>query len=281
MILTDLRTTIVPMGEERTNPEDMGRGVLYPELMATKIRLARHEPSPAIARFVDYYWIVAWDLRGKASHESMVLSHPNVHLVFEAPRPAVYGIVRGTFARRISGLGHVLGVRFRPGGFRPFLGRPVADLVDRVEPAADFFAPDALLATQDAILATRDDAGMVAHAEEFLTPRLPDADPVVEEVSAMVDRITADPSLTRVDAVADAFGVSVRRLQRLFAEYVGASPKWVLRRARLHETAERATAGHRIDWAALAAELGYADQAHLTRDFTAAVGAPPGAYAKG
>jgi AraC-like DNA-binding protein len=76
----------------------------------------------------------------------------------------------------------------------------------------------------------------------------------------------------------------VRRLQRLFAEYVGAPPKYVLRRARLHEAAARAddaASGAGVDWAALAADLGYSDQAHLTRDFTAAVGAPPGRYAGG
>lgn len=72
----------------------------------------------------------------------------------------------------------------------------------------------------------------------------------------------------------------MRSLQRLFAEYVGASPKWVLRRARLHEAAARAEEEAGIDWAALAADLGYCDQAHLTRDFTAAVGAPPAKYAR-
>lgn len=264
---------------EGTKPEDMGRGVLYPELMATKIRLDRHAPGESLARFVEYYWVVAWDLRGKASHESKTLSHPNVHLVFEEPHPAVYGIVRGPFLRRISGRGHVLGVRFRPGGFRPFLGGPVADLVDRVVPATDFF-DDAVLDTQRTVLATDDDAEMVAAAEEFLLARTPEPDPMTDTVADMVARITAEPSLVRVDEVAELLGVPVRRLQRLFAEYVGASPKWVLRRARLHEAAERAQQGTRIDWAALAVDLGYADQSHLTRDFTAAVGAPPAAYAK-
>ncbi|NUU24956.1 MAG: AraC family transcriptional regulator [Streptomycetaceae bacterium] len=257
----------------------MGRGVLYPDQLATKVRLSRHEPSEAVARFVANYWIVAWDLRGQEPHESRTLSHPTVHLVFEEPRPAVYGIVRGPFSRTVAELGHVLGIKFHPGGFRPFLGRPVSAIVDQVVPAADLFGPP-VLATQRAVLATREDAEMVRHAEEFLLARLPAPDPVADEVAAMVEAITADPALVRVDAVADLLGVSMRRLQRLFAEYVGASPKWVLRRARLHEAAERAAQGNRIDWSALAAELGYADQAHLTRDFTAAVGAPPAAYAK-
>ncbi|MFI9589448.1 helix-turn-helix domain-containing protein [Nonomuraea sp. NPDC052265] len=67
-------------------------------------------------------------------------------------------------------------------------------------------------------------------------------------------------------------------MQRLFRDYVGIGPKWVIRRFRLHEAAERVHQG--LDLATLAAELGYTDQAHLTRDFTAAVGMPPAAYAR-
>ena len=37
--------------------------------------------------------------------------------------------------------------------------------------------------------------------------------------------------------------------------------------------------GATVDWAALATDLGYADQAHLTRDFTATLGVPPSRYA--
>jgi AraC-like DNA-binding protein len=61
---------------------------------------------------------------------------------------------------------------------------------------------------------------------------------------------------------------------------VGVGPKWVIRRYRLHEVTERMAAGSRIDWAGLAADLGYADQAHLTRDFGALFGEPPTRYAR-
>ena len=68
-------------------------------------------------------------------------------------------------------------------------------------------------------------------------------------------------------------------LFRSLADYVGVSPKWVMRRARLHEAAEHADSGEPVDWAALASDLGYADQAHLTRDFTVTIGVPPARYA--
>lgn len=51
-------------------------------------------------------------------------------------------------------------------------------------------------------------------------------------------------------------------------------------RYRLHEVTRRLDDRLAIDWAALAVELGYADQAHLTRDFAAIFGEPPTRYAE-
>ncbi|MFD0348786.1 helix-turn-helix domain-containing protein [Kitasatospora aburaviensis] len=184
-----------------------------------------------------------------------------------------------------GGAGHALGVRFRPGGFRAFTGRPVAELADRSLPAADFFGPEADRLNERVRRAGPDAAALTAAVDAFLLARLPAPDPAVERqagtAAAVVRRIADGPDLHRVDRLAAEFGLTVRQLQRLFAEYVGAPPKWVLRRARLHEAAERADRGATVDWAALAADLGYADQAHFTRDFTAAVGMPPARYAGG
>jgi AraC-like DNA-binding protein len=86
--------------------------------------------------------------------------------------------------------------------------------------------------------------------------------------------------LLRVDELTAESGIGARRLQRLFAEYVGVGPKWVIRRYRMQEAAERAGTGTEVDWAALSAELGYADQAHFTRDFSPVIGVSPGQYAR-
>jgi transcriptional regulator GlxA family with amidase domain len=81
--------------------------------------------------------------------------------------------------------------------------------------------------------------------------------------------------------VADAaarLSVSERTLQRLFADYLGLTPGWVLRRGRLHAAAERLiqlAAGDPAPLAAVAVEFGYTDQAHLTNDFTSLIGVPP------
>jgi len=259
----------------------MGRGVLRPDEAAARFEVRQHPPAPALAPYVEFYWNPRWDLRGHPDHEQRVLTHPNVHLVFEEPEPLVYGVRRAVFVRVLHARGQAFGVKFRPGAFRPFGSGPVADLADRAVPAAAFFGPE-VAALGGRILALDELSAMAALADGLLLPLLPAVpDPRVAQVAALVERITAGPQLFRVDALARELGLPVRRLQRLFAEYVGASPKLILRRARLHEAAARADEGADVDWAALAADLGYADQAHLTRDFTAAVGAPPGRYAGG
>jgi len=128
-----------------------------------------------------------------------------------------------------------------------------------------------------------DDAVMTEAAAGLLRGLCPAEDPVAGQVAELAELITSDQGLCRVAQLAEVSGLTERRLQRMFADYVGVSPKWVMRRARLHEAALRAEAGGAaaVNWAALAAELGYADQAHLTRDFTATIGVPPTRYAAG
>jgi AraC-like DNA-binding protein len=238
---------------------DMGRGVLHPDLAARRFQLARHDPSPELAPFVEWYWILRWDLRGEPPHTQTILPHPNVNLGFEASGTGIYGVDTRLFTRSLAGAGRVLGVKFRPGGFRPFWQARQAIVSGPGDDA--------------------DDDAMVGHAEALLGTARAEPDPLAAQAADLVSRITEDPGLRRVDELSAATGMTARSLQRLFADYVGVSPKWVMRRARLHEAAERADGGDSVDWAGLAADLGYADQAHLTRDFTVTLGVSPTRYA--
>jgi len=258
----------------------MGPGVLRPGPAAERFTLSRCTPSGALAAFVDFYWIVRWDLRGQPAFEQTILPHPNVNLVFEASGAGIYGVDRSLFVRRLEGQGKALGVRFRAGCFRPFWGAPVSQLCDRVVPAARVFGPLAEKTRQTIMCADGDDE-MASHASSLLFSVLPSADPLALQAASLVELITSDVSLRRVDQLSGVSGLSVRALQRLFADYVGVGPKWVMRRARLHEASLRADSGETVDWGELAADLGYVDQAHLTRDFTATIGVPPGRYLSG
>ena len=124
-----------------------------------------------------------------------------------------------------------------------------------------------------------DVATTIGAVERFFRARRPAPDAQLELVLSIVAAMLAAPAGTRVDAFAADHGISPRTLQRLFRRYVGVSPKWVLKRYRLHEAAERMAAGEAQDWPELALELGYFDQSHFIRDFSGFVGQTPTVYA--
>jgi AraC-like DNA-binding protein len=202
-----------------------------------------------------------------------------VNLVLDGGRLAVAGVGRERFTYAYRGIGRVFGVKFRPGAFLPFLGRPMVEITGAVLPAERLWGPAAsAAATRMTATATVD--GLIGLAEEFLRARRPPDDPQVELVGRIVAAMLHDRTISRVDDVTERFGLTARTLQRLFQRYVGVSPKWVLRRYRLHEAAAALAREQHRPWAEVAAELGYFDQSHFIRDFTAAIGLTPGAYAQ-
>ena len=225
-------------------------------------------PSSELAEVVQGFWTAEWDY--DTPYEQKIVPLPHVHLTaFAGSAPTVVGVASRHVIRVLAGRGRVVGAIFHPGAFRSYLGAPVASITNRIFPA-----------TQIAALPPFGEINDPTDLEKCLLAALPEPDPLGAEARYVVDLIRDDPALGRVDALAAATGMSVRRLQRLFAEYIGISPKWVLRRYRLHEITERLNAGTPIDWAGCAADLGYADQAHLSRDFTDLFGEPPTAYAQ-
>jgi AraC-like DNA-binding protein len=74
------------------------------------------------------------------------------------------------------------------------------------------------------------------------------------------------------------FHINKRTLQRLFNQYVGVSPKWVIQRYRLQDALEQLAEGETDDCAQMALNLGYFDQAHFIKDFKMLVGKPPVKY---
>jgi AraC-like DNA-binding protein len=244
----------------------------------------RLAPRPELADFLQHFWYVQWDLRGAASSTAETLPHPSCYLVFEhdleqpvALRPEVSGVTTGKFSRTMQGHGRVFGLKFQPGGLRPFLQSSVSTLTDRVVPAAEIFGPGILaLAAQLRALDTPE--AMAETAAAYFAGRLPERDLNTALATKLVGAVLHDPTILSVETLASRSGLSIRALQRLFKDYVGASPKWVIRRFRLHELLERFHSGEAVDGAGLALDLGYADQAHLINDFRKLAGLTPSEY---
>ncbi len=278
----------------RTVPPELPRpatatraGVLRPADALRYFTLNRLEPSPRLTTWVEHYWTVRWELPPGAAYRSEVLTHPAVHLSVESgsadhhgfamPAALLHGVVTRRFGVDLTGEGRVFGVKFRPGGFSAFTGCDVAGLTDRVVALGSVVAGGADLRTD--VLGRDTDEERARVVDDFLSSRIPAADDRYVQLLDIVHTMLADRSLTTVDAVAQACAVPPRTLQRLFRRYVGVGPKWVLQRFRLHDATTLIDAGEVDDLAELAAELGWYDQAHFSRDFVDAVGTSPSVYA--
>lgn len=167
----------------------------------------------------------------------------------------------------------LVGVRFRPPAGGCALGMPLSEIRDMRAPLAELLPAAArmLPASLDPAIAAqraRDVAGLL------LSRAAPDC---------AVGRATAllrDPA-ARVEQVAEDVDLSMRQLRRRFHDAVGYGPKTLQRVLRFQRFVRALDAsGGACDLAASAAEAGYADQAHLTRECMVLSGMTPAALAR-
>ena len=239
----------------------------------------RFAPTPDLAPLVRRYWMPVWSLPDGRVSVQRVLQYPVCLVVVSHDYALLVGPSSGLSTQELSGRGWALGTMLQPAAGLALAGGPVDRLTDRTVPLAD----DALVvAIRAAVGDDPDDPdrqrAAVAAVEQALRPMLP----VDEEgllVNAIVEWVEGDPEVQRVGQVCEKFAITERTLQRLTARRIGLSPKWLVQRRRLHEAAERLAGEERPDLARVAADLGYADQAHFGRDFRAVTGLTPGEFA--
>jgi AraC-like DNA-binding protein len=244
-------------------------------LAAGEFAHSRVGAPPDLADRIEHFWSVRWNLEGLPPQVQETLPHPNDHIVIEPGAAAARGVHSGRWSRMLEGRSAAFGIKFRPGAFRPLLGRPVSSIADGSIPIAPLFGADAL-ALDDVL--TCDDAAELA--SRFLRARLPATDDKTLLAGRIVDSVVEDRELHSADELARRHDMTLRALQRLFNEYVGIGPKWVIKRYRIHEAVARVQAGQPVWWAALAQDPGYFDQAHFIADFRQLVGKTPGDYAR-
>lgn len=177
----------------------------------------------------------------------------------------MWGTLTGYAVRDTARLGSVVGVQFRPGRAAAFLGCPAGEWSERVLPFEFAGEMDFL----------RNAIDPIAAVEELLLRRRPNDFDVA--VDWAVWEIVRRPELVRIEALRRECGYSVRRFQEGFVAAVGIGPKRFARVRRLGRALAGLAKGD-ADLAGLALDCGYADQAHLTREFQVFAGMTPRQY---
>jgi AraC-like DNA-binding protein len=245
----------------------------------------RYAPGPGMAGLVRRHWVPVWSLPPGRSTVQRVLQYPVCLLVISHDYSIMVGVDTGLGRQELTGEGWALGTMLQPAAGALLLQRPASDLTDQRVPLETVPGIDGAAVTGRVRAALQDaPSGEASHrtAIEAVEEALRGLGPVDEEgllVNRIVEFVEDRADVRRVGQVCDEFGIGERTLRRLTARRIGLSPKWLIQRRRLHEAAGLLGAGDRVDLAGVAADLGYADQAHFTRDFRTVTGMTPGGFA--
>jgi AraC-like DNA-binding protein len=220
-------------------------------------------PPPALRETVACVW---------ASHDGPVRVLPDacVDVVFSAGRLLVAGpATRAQLAAATPGHDRC-GVRFRIGAAEAALGVPAAELLDEGVALAELWG-SAGRRLEDRVARARQPLHALVGG---LAPRLAGArpDPLVRAaaVALLHDGLTLDRAGHRV-------GLGERQLRRRFERAVGYGPATLVRVQRFQHFLRAAAVDPGASLARLAADAGYADQAHLARESRRLAGLPPSA----
>lgn len=176
----------------------------------------------------------------------------------------------------VSGVARAVIVKLEPGWSVPLLGVAASEVTDRIVPLDEVWGRAGSELYQRLVetlgLAELLDclAGVFAHRMER------SFEPSTAQLARRAARHLENGE-DRVERLAARFGVTARHLRRAFTEHIGVGPKSYARSVRLQRALKMATRSS--DWARIAAQAGYCDQAHLITDFRKLVGVTPRSFA--
>ena len=182
---------------------------------------------------------------------------------------------RGTFD--IPRRAETIDVMFHSGVAHNFLRVPASELTDRVVALDDLWGAAARRLV-DQLAESSVMVERVRLLEQELVRRLRALRWMNVELGPLTRLIERERGIVTVEQLSRLSGVSRQHLGRKFRQQVGVSPKQFCRYTRFHALLTRAYMKTRLDWAALAAEFGYYDQAHLIAEFKEFTGLTPSQF---
>ncbi|MFL5494640.1 MAG: DUF6597 domain-containing transcriptional factor [Gemmatimonadales bacterium] len=234
--------------------------------------LTEYPPPDALAPFVDAFWSRAADRSAGAVGPERILPDGCLDIVVGSQAAIVVGaMTRPIVVPPADGAGQI-GVRFRPGMATAFLRIPAAALTDDHAPLEAVWPDGGEVADHVGSALGSDRA--ISRLAETLTSRLSRIAAVPPDLLMAVERIMAREGRIDVSRLAASLGITRQHLARRFAAHVGVPPKTFCRVVRLWKVL-RSTTGSRVNWAGLAADLGYSDQSHLVTEFRSLTGLTP------
>ena len=254
--------------------EDYLKAIVNLDELNNETDFRRINPSEDLADIIDLFWYVGWNLREGETFKQQLFPNPHMSIVHYSNGTFVEGAVKKLFEYELTGKGAILGVKFKIGGFNSLINENMSVFTNIK------FDVNKVLKHSDWVKLS--DLSNLNEKIELVESIIRSFDPMQKEkgkrVNEIVEYMRGNHHVVSVDTVSERFNISVRSLQRLFEQYIGVNPKWVIRVFRLQEVKNEIETYTEIDWADLAFKLDYSDQSHMINDFKAFTGITPESF---
>ncbi|GAA4388079.1 helix-turn-helix domain-containing protein [Hymenobacter koreensis] len=259
------------------------------------MKLGTYQPSPALADFVEHYWVVEDQATPEAPvrHAVLPAAVQSAIVVFGEPYQTItfdgrevrdirQGLVLGRVtAKRLylqqTGRVGIFGVRFTSTGFFNLFGIPMHQATDTtidLDCAAGKFGRE----LTSRVIEAGSHPERVRAAEEILLRQLAKVQPRLDAIDFIAASIVRQHGNVSIDELCRIANLSVRQLERRFQAKVGTSPKLYAQIARFGYVCKLLKDEPQAQWVDVAYRCGYYDQAHLIREFRRFTGETPAAY---
>ncbi|MEO0491114.1 MAG: AraC family transcriptional regulator [Cyanobacteria bacterium J06659_2] len=230
--------------------------------MASDSRYQTVTPSLSLRDFISHYWLSL----DNPDTTYVALPDGAVDLVIQVNGASVGSWIYGTTTARVditlAQPCYYLGIRFKAGQSRHFLNASARELTDRAE------ITDGLLQFGlEEVPEYLTDGSLADRLNHLLESHLAKQQPSHHRIDDVIHWIAINHGRVSVGEAAELFGKSRRQFERVFLETVGVSAKFFATVMRFQQATALMTPPFRLPLAAIAAELGYTDQSHMSHEF--------------
>jgi AraC-like DNA-binding protein len=210
--------------------------------------------------FYEYFWKVSWDIPEGEEQIQKILTEPKADLFIEEINGEwqLSPIRSSIFEINLSGKSSVFGLKLRPASQYLYINQCIP------LPMVDFHEDFETMCNE--VVEFFEDSPLI-YTSEMMT------------LNSIITSMERETNISTVDNFSKSHNMTPRGMQRMFKKFTGLSAKWVLCRYRTLEAVQMAKdSGDEVDWAHMASELGYSDQAHFIRDFKSNLSMTPKEY---
>lgn len=267
-----------------------GRGTQIPHSMI----IATHVPRPPLSQFVELFWFHegyncdhhlervlpdgSMELIINLRDENRHVFHQTTHCPVRSYRRSWLSGPHSDFiiidtARDAS----MMGAHFRPGGASAFFGFPLDTMRNSVVDLDAIWNGGASALRDQLLEAASPPAKFRVLEEALLACWRPEADHH-RAVAYALARFSGEAERMTIAKVMSQIGLSPRRFIELFRQQVGMTPKMFCRLRRFQHALGEIQRRREVQWADVAFQCGYYDQAHFINNFREFGGITPGDY---